>query len=161
MWVGRCLSCVGIAGKYAHWIMKMLNRTIIAGLTMLLASTAGAFAQVQDNGSESTEDTQKPVKKYYMQVVCNQSNVTQKVSVEINMGRLLPSLLGIPEADLRQATQGRTFPTDIDAINFYASKGWSLVDTYTLTRARATSVVYVMMFETSDPAEVGVSILTH
>lgn len=141
--------------------MKKLYPTIIAVLTMLLSPTAVMSAQGRDDSSAAKEETQKPAKKYYMQVVCNQSNVTQKVSVEINMGRLLPSLLGIPENDLRQATQGRTFPTEIDAINFYASKGWTLVDTFTKSQGRSSQVVYVMMFETADPAEVGVSILTH
>lgn len=128
---------------------------------MLLAATASAAVQSPDEATAPIEETQKPMKKYYMQVTCSQSPVTQSVKVEINLGRLLPAMLGIPEKDLKQATSSRGFPTEIDAVNFYASKGWTLVDSYTITMGRSSSVVYMMMFETADPAEVGVSILTH
>lgn len=130
-------------------------------MIFFMSTSYAAGQTTPDDTPAPVEETQKPLKKYYMQVTCSQSAMNQKVTVDVNLGRLLPAILGIPESDLRQATSSRTFPTEIDAINFYASKGWTLVDTYTVTRARATSVVYVMMFETSDPAEVGVSILTH
>ncbi len=144
--------------------MNRFNRTIIAGLAMLFATVAvdaTAAADTQDQKPATTENSQKPTKKYYMQVCCSHSAVNGKVSVEVNLGRMLPSVLGIAEADLRQATSSRSFPTEIDAVNFYAMKGWTLVDSYTVTQGRATSVCYVMMFETADPSEVGVSILTH
>lgn len=130
-------------------------------MIFFMSTSYAAGQTTPDDAPAPVEETQKPLKKYYMQVTCSQSAMNQKVTVDVNLGRLLPAILGIPENDLRQVTSSRTFPTEIDAINFYASKGWTLVDTYTVTRARATSVVYVMMFETSDPAEVGVSILTH
>ncbi len=144
--------------------MNRLNRTIIAGLATLFATVAvdaTAATGAEDPTPASTENSQKPIRKYYMQVCCSHSAVNGKVSVDVNRGRMLPAILGIPESDLRQATSCRSFPTEMDAVNFYAMKGWTLVDSYTVTQGRATSVCYVMMFETDNPSEVGVSILTH
>lgn len=131
---------------------------------MLTVSAAYAVPQTPavsaGKAKSQTAEEAAPVKKYYMQVTCSQSATTQKTTVEVNLGRLMPAMLGIPENDLKQATSSRSFPTDIDAVNFYASKGWTLVDTYTKTQGRAVSVVYVMMYETADPTEVGVSIMS-
>lgn len=103
---------------------------------------------------------ERPLQSYYMEISITKTGMNKALQINIDMGKLLPSLLGIRQADLQQIEKGWNFTSAIDALNFFAMKGWELVDSYTQSAASTTITRMVLKITTDNPKEVAQTLMT-